>query len=140
MSILCTVVGHVPLSFRHRNQGLEFSLCHHCGCDLIRGDGDWIEVPAGFRVIWRKVAAGGDAASIAGRMHRGKGPPPPRRHPRNAAAPRRRDPRGRPLTGAMTLLGVLGFLTGLMQENEREQNKDRPRARIGRVICLPGAR
>lgn len=140
MSILCTVAGHVPLSVHHRNQGLDFTLCHHCGCDLIRGDCDWVEVPAGFRVIWRTVASGDDAASIAERMQRSMEPPPPRRHPRMAPPPRRRDPRGRPLTGAMALLGMLGFLTELMQENERERNKDRPRARIGRVICLPGER
>ena len=87
MSILCTLAGHVPLSFHHRNQGFEFSLCHHCGCDLIRAEGDWVEVPIGFRVIWRSVAAGDDAASIAERMRRSQEPPPPRRHPRNHARP-----------------------------------------------------
>ena len=36
MTILCSVMNHVPSAKRHHNQGLEFSICHRCGCDMIR--------------------------------------------------------------------------------------------------------
>ena len=110
MTLLCTLVGHDPAAERHRNQGLEFSHCHHCRCDLLRfaEDGAWTEVPRGFHVVWREFGREADARAVALRMAdrapvrrvpRAAPPPPP--------APRRRT---HALTGVVGTLARLGRL------------------------------
>ncbi|WP_404338711.1 hypothetical protein AB2M62_06690 [Sphingomonas sp. MMS12-HWE2-04] len=137
MAFLCTVMGHNPNTTRHSNQGLEFSLCHHCGRDLIRSgaEGEWTEVPEGFRVVWREFGRAGDAASVAARMAR-MAPAPRRRDPRNARPAPRRDPRGRPFTGVASMVGTLSnlgkLIAGEVVEPDVEKNGQY-------VIHLPGA-
>ncbi|MES2443507.1 MAG: hypothetical protein V4574_11820 [Pseudomonadota bacterium] len=141
MTLLCTVVGHSAQTTHHHNQGLDFTLCHHCGCDLVRAtDGDWTEVPKGFRVVWREFGRAGDAASVAARMGR-IAPPPRRRDPRNARPKQRRDPRGRPLSGAASMFGALSGLGKLLSNGEPvEDNEGRAMETSGQyVICLPSA-
>ena len=137
MAILCAVMGHAPSTKRHRNQGLDFGLCHHCGCDLIRfaDSAEWTQVPEGFQVVWREFGRPGDAGSVATRMARMA--PPRRRAPRNARPAPRRDPRGRPLTGAAAMFGTLTSLGKLVTGEEPVDAADGGR---DYVICLPGAR
>ncbi|MEI9926758.1 MAG: hypothetical protein WDN44_02420 [Sphingomonas sp.] len=60
MTMLCSLVGHTAGTTHHHNLGLDFCLCHHCGCDLIRAEaGNWTEVPKGFRVVWREFGRAG---------------------------------------------------------------------------------
>ncbi|RYY26448.1 MAG: hypothetical protein EOP62_09945 [Sphingomonadales bacterium] len=138
MTILCTIAGHTAGTTHHQNQGLDFAICHRCSCDLIRSeDGDWTEVPKGFRVVWREFGREGDAASVAGRMQR-MAPPPRRREPRGARPKPRRDPRGRPLKAAGSMIGMLAGLRSLI---EGDENADTPgiEANGQYVICLPHA-
>lgn len=138
MTILCAIAGHAAGTTHNHNQGLDFAICHRCGCDLIRNENaEWAEVPTGFQVVWREFGRGGDAASVAARMQR-MAPPPCRRTPRNARPKPRRNPRGRPLKGATSMLGVL---TGLRSLIEGDDNADGPPIeRNGQyVICLPNA-
>jgi hypothetical protein len=116
MAILCSVMGHTPSAQRHQNQGLEFSPCHHCGCDLIRfaDSADWTKVPTGFQVVWREFGREGDAASVAQRMARMT--PPRRRDPRNARPEPRRDPRGRPMQGTASMMGLITRIGKLVEE------------------------
>ena len=141
MSLLCSMAGHTASATHHQNQGLQFTACHHCGCDLIRAqDGDWTEVPKGFRVVWREFGRAGDAASVAARMG-GMLPPPRRRDPRNARPKPRRDRRGKPLSGASAMFGALSSLGKLIAGNEPVQDDEgRSMETSGQyVICLPGA-
>ena len=138
MTLLCTVTGHAAGSTHHQNQGLDFSICHRCGCDLIRAeDGDWTEVPKGFRVVWREFGRAGDAASVAARMGR-IAPPPRRRDPRNARPKPRRDPRGKPMKGAASMFGMLANLGKLVADEPAEDVPGmEPNGQY--VICLPSA-
>ncbi len=142
MTLLCSVVGHSAGTTHLHNQGLDFCACHRCGCDLIRAEreGEWTEVPKGFRVVWREFGRAGDAASVAARMA-GMAPPPRRREPRNARPKPRRDPRGKPLKGATSMFGTLAGLSKLIAGNEPVQdNEGRPMETSGQyVICLPSA-
>jgi hypothetical protein len=141
MTLICSVVGHSATTTHHHNQGLDFSSCHRCGCDMIRSEGtDWTEVPKGFRVVWREFGRADDAASVAKRMQR-QAPAPRRRDPRNARPAPRRDPRGKPLRGATAMLGTLAGLGKLIAGNEPvEDNEGRPIETDGQyVICLPYA-
>jgi hypothetical protein len=142
MTLLCTVAGHSARSTHHHNQGLDFTLCHHCGCDLIRADidGEWTEVPKGFRVVWREFGRAGDAASVAARMGRVL-PTPRRRDPRNGRPKPRRDRRGRPVSGAASVFGTLASLGKLIVgSNHVEDNEGRPVEPNGQyVILLPSA-
>jgi hypothetical protein len=139
MTGLCNMVGHTADSVHHHNQGLDFSSCHQCGCDLIREpEGDWTEVPRGFRVVWREFGRSGDAASVAARMRR-NAPPPPRRAPRNAPAKRRRDPRGRPVGAAINMFGALSQLGKLLRTTEPPADCEAMEANGQYVILLPQA-
>lgn len=132
MTILCSVMDHVPSARRHRNQGLDFSLCHRCGCDLIRSEeAEWAPVPRGFRVVWREFGRADDSRDIA-RVHRLA--PARRRAPRNARPAPRRDPRGRPLAGATSMVAMLAKLGKLVAGDESEK----PIMNGQYVICLPG--
>ncbi|MDT8758366.1 hypothetical protein MZO42_06630 [Sphingomonas psychrotolerans] len=139
MTILCSVMKHVPSAKRHHNQGLEFSICHRCGCDMIRlaEAEEWTQVPEGFRVVWREFGREGAASDVAQRMHR-LAPPARRREPRNARPAPRRDPRGRPLAGATSMVSVLGKLGKLIAGDETEQAMVEKNGQY--VICLPGPR
>lgn len=139
MARLCSIVGHTADSVHHHNQGLDFSTCHQCGCDLIRGESDWTEVPPGFRVVWREFGRTGDAASVAARMQRNAPvAPPPRRQPRNLQPGPRRDPRGRPLRGAANMLGTLANLGALLRTGEPPRDTELADADGQYVILLPG--
>lgn len=138
MSMFCTIAGHTAGTIHHHNQGLDFAICHRCGCDMIRAeDSDWTEVPKGFRVVWREFGRAGDAASVAARMQR-MAPPPRRRDPRGARPKPRRDPRGKPLKGAASMVSALAGLRTLI---EGDDNADGPTMeKNGQyVICLPHA-
>lgn len=138
MTILCSVMNHVPAAKRYHNQGLEFSMCHRCGCDMIRSEeGEWALVPQGFKVVWREFGRPGDASDVAQRMHR-LAPPPRRRDPRNARPAPRRDPRGRPLTGAISMAAMLTKLGKLVAGDEGEKAAIDKNGQY--VICLPGPR
>jgi hypothetical protein len=143
MTLLCTVAGHVAETTRHHNQGLDFCACHRCGCDLIRAeaDGEWTEVPKGFRVVWREFGRAGDAASVASRMAEMAPAAPRRREPRGARPKPRRDRRGKPIKGAASMFGTLAGLGKLIAGNEPVQDDDgRPMETSGQyVICLPSA-
>lgn len=42
MTLICWLIGHVPMSAHYHVQGLEFALCGRCGLDLIRrGHAEW---------------------------------------------------------------------------------------------------
>jgi hypothetical protein len=146
MTLLCTVAGHVACATRHHNQDLEFTACHHCGCDLIRAeaDGDWTEVPKGFRVVWREFGRAGDAASVAARMA-GMAHAPRRRDPRNARPVPHRDTRSRPvsakpfsarpLSGMTTMVGTLSMLGKLIAGDDVAEPSSKKKA-----VRLPRAR
>ncbi|UYY59140.1 hypothetical protein [Sphingomonas sp. S2-65] len=125
MAILCTVMGHTPGTQRHHNQGLEFSLCHHCGCDLIRfaDSADWTKVPTGFQVVWREFGRVDDAKSVAQRMARMT--PPRRRDPRGARPASRRDPRGTPVRGTASMMGLLTRIGRLVEDEPADTLIDR---------------
>ncbi|RYD84611.1 MAG: hypothetical protein EOP61_39885 [Sphingomonadales bacterium] len=138
MTILCKLTGHAAGTKHHQNQGLEFAICHQCGCDLIRAESnDWTEVPKGFRVVWREFGRAGDAASVAARMQR-IAQPARRRPPRTVRSEPRRDPRSRPLTSATAMFGLIAGLRSLIESDE---NPDTPAmdANGQYVICLPHA-
>lgn len=141
MSLLCSVTGHSADTVHHHNQGLDFTTCHRCGCDLIRNGAasEWTQVPKGFRVVWREFGREGDAASVMTRMQRMT--PPPRRDARNARPKPRRDPRGTPLKGAVSVFGALTNLGQLLTSGEPvEDNEGRAMETNGQyVICLPSA-
>ena len=129
MTIFCSVMNHVASAKRHHNQGLEFSICHRCGCDLIRieDSGEWSAVPEGFRVVWRETAS----------TDRRPASPPRRRAPRNARPAARRDARGRPLASAATMFSAIANLrklVGTHDDPERMLFKQRGQ----QVIRLPG--
>ncbi len=135
MTLRCSVIGHAAATTHHRNQGLDFASCHRCGCDLIRSDGgEWRQVPAGFRVVWREFGRAGDAASVADRMAR-LGAPARRRGPRNARPAPHRDPRGRPLASAGVVFASMTRLGRLVDEVEEDIQGIEPSGQY--VICLP---
>ncbi len=138
MTLLCSLAGHTAGTTHHHNLGLDFCLCHHCGCDLIRAeDGRWTEVPKGFRVVWREFGRAGDAASVAQRMEL-MAPAPRRREPRNAPPKRRRDRRGKPIKGTSSILGTLANLGRLISdEADNDTGFMEPNGQY--VICLPSA-
>ncbi|NIJ20163.1 ferric-dicitrate binding protein FerR (iron transport regulator) [Sphingomonas naasensis] len=137
MTLFCTVMNHVPSARRHHNQGMEFSICHRCGCDMIRTDaaGDWTQVPQGFRVVWREFGRASDATDVAQRMHR-LAPPARRREARNARPAPRRDPRGRPIAGATSMVAMLAKLGKLVAGDDGEKPLMEKNGQY--VICLPG--
>jgi hypothetical protein len=53
MSLLCFVGKHTGCPSEIWNQGLYFSSCRRCGCDMVRADTVWEPVPHGFRIVWR---------------------------------------------------------------------------------------
>lgn len=137
MTILCIVLGHTASSSRRHNQGFDFTLCHHCGCDLIRAadEGEWGEVPKGYKVAWRSRPRTGDAAAVSVRM---QNPPPPRRRdPRSARPARRRDPRGRVFGGTASLVSMFANLGELIGETERKD--DLIALPTSKTIRLPAA-
>ncbi len=137
MTGLCKLMGHTADSVHHHNQGLDFSSCHQCGCDLIRApEGEWTEVPRGFRVVWREFGRTADAASVAARMQR-NAPVPARREPRNAAPKARRDRRGRPFKGAASMFGTLTQLGRLLRNDEAPADTEAMEANGQYVILLP---
>lgn len=136
MTLLCSIAGHSAGTRHHRNQGLDFSTCHHCGCDLIRtGHGDWTPVPKGMRVVWRVPARFGDEPSVRERID-AMGPPR-RRAPRSGRPAPRRDPRGRPLEGMTAMFGILANL-GRFVSGDIPQDVERAPER-GKPIPLPGS-
>lgn len=144
MSLLCVLTGHTPRSLHAHNQGFDFTLCHDCGCELIReaGSDEWHEVPKGMEVVWRKFERASDAASVAARMSGNFPPPPPRRRPpRNGRPKPHRDRRGRPFSGAVSMLGSLMSLGRLVSDSEHREETEAPRAALSAryVILLPGA-
>lgn len=139
MPFLCTMMGHTANTSRHQNQGLEFSSCHHCECDLIRFErhGDWAEVPAGFRVVWREFGRSEDAASVGRRMARMT--PAVRRRESQATGPKPRSARrGRPLHGAGAMLSTFANLGKLVNGDEQPDTFVEQNGQY--VICLPAGR
>lgn len=61
----CVAGRHDAGPRRVRNQGMEFGRCRGCGRDLVRSRGTWRSVPKGFRVVWRRSAAGETETSAA---------------------------------------------------------------------------
>lgn len=59
MSLLCFGGKHAARAGEIWNQGLYFSSCRRCGCDMIRADKEWEAVPHGFRIVWRPVRRSG---------------------------------------------------------------------------------
>ncbi|HEY5711810.1 MAG TPA: hypothetical protein VIT38_07935 [Allosphingosinicella sp.] len=57
MKLACLLDGHQAAYADVRNQGLRFSQCRLCGCDLIRMGGGWKPAPKEFRVVWRPAGA-----------------------------------------------------------------------------------
>jgi hypothetical protein len=53
MSLLCFAAKHAARTGEIWNQGLYFSSCRRCGCDMVRADRVWERVPHGFRIVWR---------------------------------------------------------------------------------------
>jgi hypothetical protein len=142
MAIMCSVMGHLAGSAHYRNQGVDFASCHRCGCDMIRMDagsekGEWAEVPAGFRVVWRDQVEAGDAGSVASRMQRTVAPPR-RRNPRSARPAPRRDPRTRPMAGAASMFGTLANLGKLIGNGIEDDTACHDMGGLN-VICLPSA-
>ncbi len=136
MSIRCNMIGHAAGTTHHHNQGLDFTVCHQCGCDLIRPEGGvWSEVPSGFQVVWREFGRTGDAASVADRMAR-MAPPPRRREARGARPKPRRDARGRPFSSGFGMVSALASL-GKLVGNEAEDDTSGIEASGQYVIRLP---
>lgn len=61
MSLLCFAGKHAARTGETWNQGLYFSSCRRCGCDMVRADKVWEPVPLGFRIVWRLVQRPGPA-------------------------------------------------------------------------------
>jgi hypothetical protein len=136
MTILCSVLGHTAEATHRHNEGLDFTTCHHCGCDLIRAEGkSWSPVPKGFRVVWRAFGRECDALDVVARMQRNL-TPPRRRAPRNAPAPALRDRRTRPLSGTASLFGALTNLRDLLS-TAAEDVADVSDAPVQKAIRLP---
>jgi len=55
MSVFCRLIAHRPIPSRLWNGGYYFTKCARCECDLIRRGAHWMEVPAGYQVVWREV-------------------------------------------------------------------------------------
>lgn len=55
MYLLCFAGKHAARTGEIWNQGLYFSSCRRCGCDMVRADKVWEPVPHGFRIVWRLV-------------------------------------------------------------------------------------
>jgi hypothetical protein len=55
MSLLCFAGKHAARPSEIWNQGLYFSSCRRCGCDMVRADKVWEPVPNGFRIVWRRA-------------------------------------------------------------------------------------
>lgn len=55
MSLLCFAGKHAARTGEIWNQGLYFSSCRRCGCDMVRADRTWEPVPHGFKIVWRPV-------------------------------------------------------------------------------------
>lgn len=52
MSIACSFGQHKAGPDPVWNAGFYFTRCSRCSRDLIRGQGAWQQVPAGYRVVW----------------------------------------------------------------------------------------
>lgn len=138
MTLLCSIAGHSAQATHRRNQGLDFSICHHCGCDLIRtAYGDWTQIPKGMRVVWHEPARFGDGPPVRERID-AMGRPPRRREPRNARPAPRRDPRGRPLEGTTAMFGILARLGRLVSNSDIPEDVQ-PAPAYAKPIPLPGA-
>jgi len=135
MTLACSVFGHTPGSVHHHNQGLDFTLCHHCGCDLVREEAaDWHEVPKGFRVVWRELGRTDDARAVASQKEPWSAPT--RRHPRTGRTKRH----GRPITGAASLLGAFASFGNLLRAAESCVREDVAPPSKAKPIRLPDAR
>ena len=55
MTFSCLLGRHAALPGDVRNLGLRVSQCRCCGRDLIHRRGRWMEVPRGFRIVWRRL-------------------------------------------------------------------------------------
>jgi hypothetical protein len=55
MSLRCLAGKHAARTRETWNQGLYFSSCRRCGCDMVRAEKIWETVPQGFRIVWRRV-------------------------------------------------------------------------------------
>jgi hypothetical protein len=137
VTLLCSIAGHSAQTTHRRNQGLDFSICHHCGRDLIRTAlGEWTQVPRGLRVVWREPASFGEVPSVRDRMNT-MGRPPRRREPRSVRPAPRRDPRGRPLEGVTAMFGILVNLGRLVGGDVPDDVQGR--SSRSTPIRLPGA-
>jgi hypothetical protein len=137
MTMLCSLAGHCAGTLHHRNQGLDFAVCHRCGCDLVRsGEDDWAEVPKGFRVVWREFGRESDAGAVAARMARMARIAPPSR---STALRRWRNQRGHPLKGAASVIGLLANLRKVIGRDESDE-APATEATGQYVICLPAGR
>jgi len=58
MHLHCIAGKHAVAPDEVRNQGFAFSRCRRCGTDMVRSNSRWRVVPKGFRVVWRRSAAG----------------------------------------------------------------------------------
>lgn len=56
VSIACGLAGHQASDRTIRNGGRHFSSCKRCRADLVETGGRWATAPAGFRIVWKKVA------------------------------------------------------------------------------------
>lgn len=53
MALLCSVGRHATQPSDICNQGLYFSTCRRCGCDMIGSAVKWKPVPRNKQVVWR---------------------------------------------------------------------------------------
>jgi hypothetical protein len=132
MSVTCSVFGHLAGSTHTHNQGLDFTTCHACGCDLMRSeDAEWTKVPDGFSVVWREFGRTDEAGLVAERLAR-IAPDPCRKPPRGAWS----RPRGgqRRKSG---MIGVLRELRDLLETCEHHEDNQSIEPNGQYVIHLP---
>jgi len=111
MALLCSVLGHMPGTTRHRHRGTELAVCHHCDCNLVRhSDGEWQPLKGLFAV---PSPASRDLDSA---------------HPALAT-----EKQGRPLAGTAALFGALARITRLVENDAGDEARAAGREHVIRL-------
>jgi hypothetical protein len=134
MSLRCLAGKHAARTGETWNQGLYFSSCRRCGCDMVRAEKIWETVPQGFRIVWRPVERPDQAGPPQGpvvilQAQR-------QRPPESRPLPVRRHHAPRPFALLQLLFVGVELLVVYGADNFRKWHKNMAAERLQRPVIL----